>query len=230
LLLGLGCAIKTAPILLILALLPTAVSRREMVRLAAWAAAIPLAVLAPFVVADPSGTVAALRYGGFPGAGGIGLLVQPGLARHYLGDYDLSSANELLQRLGWLLTAGGVTVSTVTAFRAKLSAIPAAALLWLGVYATGINWYPQYLAWGVPFFLMAGWVWPVAAADLALLPTIVIAYRDRLPGALVPPGSVGVPLYAGLMDALWLTATVAFVVIVAGLLTHGEEPVTTAAG
>jgi hypothetical protein len=230
LLIGAGAAVKTAPFLMVLALLPTAVSRREVVRLVGWAVALPLGLLAPFLLADPGGTLSTLRYGGFPGAGGIGLLVQPGLGRHYLGDYDLSSALDLLQRLGWLFTAAGAAVATLANVRTRRAAVPAAALLWLGVYATSVNWYPQYLAWGVPFFLMAGWVWPVVAADLVLLPTIVIAYRDRLPGWLVPAGDAAVPLYVVAMDAVWLAAAASFVVVAGRALTGGRDVTTTAPG
>jgi hypothetical protein len=210
-LIGAGAAIKTAPILVLLALLPSAVSRREMLRVTAWAAAVPALLLLPFLLSDPSGTLETLRYGGFPGAGGIGLVLQPGLARHYLGDYDLSSANAAVQSFGWVLTATGVSVAALAAFRARLSAMRAAALIWLAVYATGVNWYPQYLAWGVPFFLVDGLTWAVAAAELALLPTLLIAYRLRLPPALVLEGDVGVPIYVGLMDAVWLATSITFV-------------------
>jgi hypothetical protein len=229
LLIGVGAAIKTAPFLVVLALLPTAVSRREMARVVAWAAAVPAALLLPFAVADPSGTVQALRYGGFPGAGGVSLVLQPGLARHYLGDYDLSSALSSIQSFGWLLTAGGVTLATALAFRARLPATRAAALLWLAVYATGVNWYPQYLAWGVPFFLLAGWIVPVALAELALLPTLLIAYRDRLPSALVPGGRIAVPVYVAVMDVLWLGAVVGLALTLRGLRSRPGGPADPAA-
>lgn len=217
LLIGAGAAIKTAPFLVVLALLPTAVSRREMLRVVAWAAAVPAVLLLPFLIADPSGTVGALRYGGFPGAGGVSLVLQPSLARHYLGDYDLSAANQIVQSYGWLLTAAGVTLATVAALRTRLTATRAAALLWLAVYATGVNWYPQYLAWGIPFLLIAGFVLPVGLAELALLPTLMIAYRDRLPSVLVPGADVSVPAYVLVMDALWVMAAVGLVLMIANL-------------
>jgi uncharacterized membrane protein len=229
LLIGVGAAIKTAPFLVVLALLPTAVSRREMLRVIAWAAAVPAALVLPFLVADPSGTFAALRYGGFPGAGGVSLLLQPGLGRHYLGDYDLSSAYPAVQSFGWLLTAAGVAVATVVAARARLSATRAAALLWLAVYVTGVNWYPQYLAWGVPFLVLAGYAIPVGLAELALLPTLMIAYRDRLPSALVPGASVSVPVYVVVMDLLWVAAAVGLVLMIANLRSRGD-PAGTATG
>jgi hypothetical protein len=128
LLIGAGTAIKTAPILVLLALLPTAVSRREMLRLTAWAVAVPALLVLPFLLLDPSGTLETLRYGGFPGAGSVGLVLQPGLAGHYLGDYDLSSANAAVQSFGWVLTAIGVGVAALAAFRARLPAMPASAL------------------------------------------------------------------------------------------------------
>jgi hypothetical protein len=224
LLIGAGAAIKTAPILVVLALLPTAVSRRERIEVTAYAAAVPALLLLPFLVADPSGTLETLRYGGFPGAGGIGLVLQPGLARHYLGDYDLSSAHAAVQSFGWVLTAAGVAVAALAASRSRLSAMRASAQIWLAVYATGVNWYPQYLAWGVPFLLVDGLAVPVAAAELALLPTLLIAYRDRLPAALVPGLDVGAPVYAGIMDALWLAAATAFLVRLRDLRSPAADP------
>jgi glycosyl transferase family 87 len=222
LLIGAGAAIKTAPFLVVLALLPTAVSSREMARVVAWAAAVPVALLLPFVIADPSGTLGTLRYGGFPGAGGVSLVLQPGLARHYLGDYDLSSANTVMQSYGWILTAAGVAVAARAAFRARLAAMEAAALLWLAVYATGVNWYPQYLAWGVPFLVIGGFALPIAAAEIALLPALLIAYRDRLPSAVVPGADVSVPAYVGVMDGLWLASVVGFLVTIHTLRSRPE--------
>ena len=221
LLIGGGAAIKTAPFLMVLALLPTAVSGREILRVVAWAAAVPAALLLPFAIADPPGTLATFRYGGFPGAGGLSLVLQPGLARHYLGDYDLASANDALQSFGWVVTAAGVALASALAFRARLPATRAAALLWLVVYATGVNWYPQYLAWGVPFLIVAGFALPVGLAELSLLPTLLIAYRDRLPPGLVPGSDVAVPIYVAIMDALWLTAAIAALVIVWNLRSRG---------
>lgn len=223
LLIGAGAAIKTVPILVLLALLPTAVSRREVLRVSMCAIGVPALLLLPFLLADPSGTVETLRYGGFPGAGGIGLLLQPGLARHYLGDYDLASANAALQSFGWVITAIGVAVAAVAAIRARLPAMSASVLIWLALYATGVNWYPQYLAWGVPFFLIDGLTVPVAAAEIALLPTLLVAYRSRLPSALVPSDDLGVAIYVGVMDALWLATAIAFLARLRGVRSSATE-------
>jgi hypothetical protein len=215
LLLGLGAAIKVTPALLLLALLPTAVSRRESVRLLAGALAVPAVLLVPFATADWGGTTATLRYTGFPGAGGIAVLVQPGLAGHYLGDYDLSSAYPLLQQWGWLLTAAGIACAAMLLFRARVAPIPAAAVLWLTVYATSVNWYPQYLAWGFPFLLLAGYVVPVAVAELILTPTLLLAYRSKLGplSDLLPSGRSEVLLYTALMDFLWLAAALGAIML-----------------
>jgi hypothetical protein len=75
---------------------------------------------------------------------------------------------------------------------------------------------------------MAGWVWPVVAADLVLLPTILIAYRDRLSGWLVPGDGISVPLYVVAMDGLWVAAAVGFGVLVARALTGGRAGAATA--
>ena len=121
----------------------------------------------------------------------------------------------MLQQWGWLLTATGLICAAVLCFRAGLAAIPAAAVLWLVIYATSVNWYPQYLAWGVPFLLLSGYVVPVAVAELILAPTLLLAYRSKLGpfSNVLPSGRSGALFYAGLMDLLWLAAAISAVVL-----------------
>jgi uncharacterized membrane protein len=215
LLIGVGAAIKTIPIIMILALFPTAFSRREALRLGVAAFAVPVLALLPFALVDPAGTSATLRYAGFPGAGGVALLLQPGLARHYLGDYDLSSAYPLLQHWGWILPAAGVAGTAFLCVRARLNPVSAATLLWLVVYALSANWYPQYLAWGSPFLLMSGYVVSGSLAQAVLIPTLLFAYRAKLSviSAAVPTGRTGSLVYAVLMDVLWLAAASAALIL-----------------
>lgn len=85
LLIGVGANVKTVPLVVVFALLPWCRGPREAVTLAAAAAVVPLAALAPWLTAHPDATAEALRYTGAPGVGGLGLLVQPNLIEFWLG-------------------------------------------------------------------------------------------------------------------------------------------------
>src|SRR6185312_12071948 len=79
-LIGIGAAIKTFPILMVLALLPSARSRREGIQVAAAAILVPLVAMIPWLAFDGPGKWAVVRYGGIPGLGSLTLLVDPGAA------------------------------------------------------------------------------------------------------------------------------------------------------
>jgi hypothetical protein len=192
-LIGLGGAIKTAPLLMVLALLPSVRSRREGLVLVATAAAVPLAAMLP-----------SLRYRGAPGLGGISLLVQPELASAWLAEEQvrLSALTRALLDAGILVTLPVVLGVAAFATRRRLAAPEAAVLLWLAFYVAGVNFFVQYLVWGLPFLLMAGYVRQVAAVQLALLPALVLTYR------ISPAGIVWV-LYTVPIMAAWAAAVVA---------------------
>jgi uncharacterized membrane protein len=148
LLIGLGASVKSVPILTVLALIPSARSWREWPTLVGSAVAVPLAAMAPFLVVDPSGTIGSVQHLGFPGAGGLQLLVQPSLAWHYLGDYvfHLSTASRLLQVHGWILTVAALGLVTIVLVRDRPPPVVGASLVWLVVYATAVNWQAKYMA------------------------------------------------------------------------------------
>lgn len=73
-LINMGTTLKTVPILVILALLPTARSKREATTLLGASAVIPALAIAPFFLTEPRATIRALRYFGVPGAGGSSLV------------------------------------------------------------------------------------------------------------------------------------------------------------
>jgi len=176
-LVGLGAAVKTLPILLLLALMPSVRSRREGVELVAAAVAVPLLMTVPFVVADFDGTLDSLRYRGIPGIGGISLLVQPSLAESWLStfEFDFNGASEWLRDHGSLITFGALAALAVHLLRRRPPATDGAVLMWLVVYVFGVNFAFQYLPWGLPFFLMAGYVREVALLQALLLtPTLVL--------------------------------------------------------
>lgn len=217
-LIGAGAAIKTAPILVLLALLPSARSRREGGALVAWALAVPLAALAPFLVADPGGVSHALRYSGAPGLGGPSLAVQPSLAQAWLaaGDFELSALSTALAGAGPYLLAAGLGALLVPIARRRPAAVEAAALLWLTVYVLTPSFFMQYMVWGLPFFLMAGAVRRSAAIQLVLVVPLAITYLRP-----VEPWLAWA--YAAIMLALWAAFAVALAHALRALLA-GRSP------
>src|SRR5207248_1360698 len=73
-----------------------------------------------------------------------------------------------------------------------------------------VNWYPQYLDWGLPFLLLSGAVFSVALAEVALAPTLLLAYAglEARFGLAVHVGDAATAFYVGLMDVLWLAAAI----------------------
>ncbi len=207
LLIGIAAAIKTVPLLLLLALLPTARSRREALTLSATAVAVPLVLMAPFAIADFDGASEILSYSGAPGVAGISLLVQPDLAEFWLlrTPVALSGASEALGDIDGAISLAAVAAIGLFALRFRPRAIDAAVLLWLGVYAFSPNLFIHYAVWGLPFFLLAGYVREVAIAMAALsVPTIAVYLAPWENTAIV---SVYVPI----MVALWLGTVIAFI-------------------
>jgi uncharacterized membrane protein len=180
LLIGAGAAVKTAPILMLVALLPTARTRREAALLVAGAAAVPLLALAPFAAADPHGVAHALRYHGLPGLGGLSLLSQPNLPLGWLAAEHVRTtgfAHALTEGAALvLLPALALVALTLWRRRPAVDPVTAAALAWLVFYVFGVNFLMQYLVWGLPFFvLVAGWR-RVLAAQIVLTPATVLIF------------------------------------------------------
>ncbi len=180
LLIGVGGALKTVPLLLLLALLPSVRSRREALTLLA-AAALPLVLaFAPFAVAGKLPSPHVLTYRGLPGAGGLSLLAQPDLSLATLGisGARLSGLSDALVRHGSLLVGAGLLAVAAVGVRSRARAPQLAVLLWLAVYAFGVNFFFQYALWGLPFFLMAGYVREVLVVQaVLLLPTLIFYLR-----------------------------------------------------
>jgi hypothetical protein len=176
-LIGVAASIKTPPLLLVLALLPSARSSREALRLAGCAVAIPAAALAPFVLAGGSGVDWVLRYHGGAG-GGLSLLFSPAAPASALGltHAPLSAVTRALLAHGQWIAGVAVAASTALLLRYRPPAIVGAVLLWLVVYAFGVTFFLQYMVWGLPFFLMAGYVRQVLVLEAALVPAILVIY------------------------------------------------------
>jgi len=203
-LIGIGAAIKTVPILVALALLPSSRSAREGTVLAGVAALVPVALIAPWVITDPGAANTVTGYHGAPGVGGISLLLQPELAKIWLSGeaVGLSPASRWLFDHGSLLTIAALAATAVFLARYRPGPARAATVVWLAVYAASPNFFLQYAVWGLPFFLLAGYVWQVAAAQAALLVPTLLVY--------LAPVSTGLALgvYAPAMIGLWVAVVV----------------------
>jgi uncharacterized membrane protein len=199
-LVGCGIALKTAPGLVLFALLPTARSGRERIALVVAAAAVPLVALAPWLVADPHGTIDALQsHRAVPGIGGISLLVQPELARFWLGTglVHVSGLSEWFVHRQTLIVALCTVPFATLVWRRRVPPPEAATILWLAFYVFASAFAFQYAVWGLPFALMAGWVRGVFWVQAALLvPTLLIYVK--------PFDSGSEYVYVPLMIGLWL--------------------------
>lgn len=207
LLIGLGGALKTVPILLVLALLPTIRSRREGVTLLA-ATAVPVIVaFLPFAIAGTLPALHVLSYRGLPGAGDLSLAAQPDLAELALGiQYRTNSGlSQLLMDHGSILIVAGLLGVAFVGARTRGPAPQMAVLLWLAVYAFGVNFFFQYLVWGLPFLLMAGYLRTVLVAQLVLiLPTLLFYLRPwHAPSVAVVYALVMIPLWAVSLGAFF---------------------------
>ena len=203
LLIGVGGLLKTVPLIALLALLPSARSWREGATLVGAAAALPVLAFLPFLLADPAGVEEALRYRGVPGVGGISLLVQPELARTWMNEVPVTGTGITFTLLDWggPITAAALLAATAFLFRFRPTPIEGVALLYLAVWVFGINFFLQYVIWGFPFLLMAGYVREVALAQLLMVPATVLVYlrpwEEEAAAWAYAPASLGIWAAAG---------------------------------
>lgn len=206
LLLGLGGALKTVPLLLVLALLPTVRSRREAATLLA-ATAVPLLVcFVPFWLAGTLPSAHVLVYRGLPGVGDLSLAAQPDLAELALGmgSPRASGLTQLLIQHGTVLVVAALLAVAAVGARTRGPAPQMAVLVWLAVYAFGVNFFFQYLVWGLPFLLMAGYVREVFVAQTVLiLPTLLFYLRPW-------HHTIIAVVYAIVMIGLWAASVCGF--------------------
>ena len=187
LLIGLGGSVKSVPLLLVLALLPSVRSPREAATLVGAAAAVPLAMLAPFLAVDPGAVWDHLTYRGFPGLGGLSLLAQPDLPLFWQAghDYAPNAATDLLVDGGGVVVALGLLATAALLARFRPEPLDAAVLLWLAVWLVGVNFFIQYLIWGLPFLLARGELRAAAAIQLLAGPALLLLYVDVTDEALI---------------------------------------------
>ena len=177
LLIGAGCAIKTTPIFMVLALVPSVRSWREAGTLAGAAVAVPLLALAPYLATSAGDVVDALRYRGFPGTSGLSILLQPELAEQLTRAVTPSALVDFLYENGQLIVGAALVAVTAVTFRRPWEPAERATVLWLAFYVVTSVFFVQYLVWGLPFFLLAGHLRLAAAVQaIALVPTVLF-YR-----------------------------------------------------
>jgi uncharacterized membrane protein len=203
LLIGVGAAIKTVPLVLTLALLPGAADRREGARAALVAVALLTAVLTPFLLADGGAVLDALGYHGIEGQAGLSTVVQPGLVP-WTG-VQRSELVRTLDSINFLLVGLGLAATMSWALRVRPAAMTTAVALWLVVYLTGVHWLVQYTVWVVPFAVLTGRIrFAVAISAIASVYVwdmgAVVWHRLGLPETL--PQEVWVAAAAALL-ALW---------------------------
>ncbi|HVE68743.1 MAG TPA: glycosyltransferase 87 family protein [Solirubrobacteraceae bacterium] len=213
-LIGLGASVKTIPLLMALALLPSARSWREAISLTGCAAAVPLLAVAPWIVSEGTDWLRVFRYNGAPGLGSLSLLAQPDLAPAWfgLGDARPNGFSQALFDASRAIAGASLLVVAALLLRFRAAAPLAAVAVWLGVYAFGVTFFMQYAVWGIPFFLMAGYVRHVLALELVLLAPILVTYAD----VASETWQVYV-LYVGPMLLVWAAMTLALVALLRGL-------------
>ena len=208
LLIGAGAALKSVPIVMLLALLPSCRDRREAITLVAAAGATLLAVLMPWLLTEPAAVKTGLSYAGVPGAGGLTLAVQPEMAARWLTRFvQLNGINQFLfdhRSASNALITGALATFLL---RNKTAPLRAAVIVWLALWAFGSGFFFQYLLWGLPFVIMAGYFRAAAAAQLAVVIPAYLFYTG-------PWQSEGVvPVYATLMLLLWAGTVIGLMVL-----------------
>jgi len=195
LLLGAAIAVKTAPGLLLLALLPSVRSPREAVQLIGTAALVPLVLLAPWLIADGERVIGALDYPSAGNAGGIGLISTTAPNGIADGIRDLGSIWNLL----WIGAVAGLL------WRYRPSPTRAAVIVWLALFVFGTGFYLHYLVWGLPFLLLDGALLAAAAMQAIVLVPLIVNYGGLF-GSFVANRAFDVPMLALWLYSIYLLA------------------------
>lgn len=180
LLIGLGGVLKTAPLITLLFLWPSARSRREILKLAGSAVGLFLLSVIPFLLRDAWFIRAALSYAGMPGLGGWSVLVQPDLVDLWIlgGPGTIAPSTTAIVRWGSLYVAvalGGLA-GWLRVHRAPPDRVAVVSML--ALYAVAPNIFVQYYVWGLGFLLLAGRIRLTVWVQVALLvPTVIVLLR-----------------------------------------------------
>ena len=235
LLIGLGAAVKTVPLFMVVPLLPYARSWREGAKLVVAAVGTLALALGPLWIAGID-LHRVTGYAGIAGWGGLSLVLDPGLAWHIVtvGPVQCSLGGPLvcpppglaggLQSAARWITLGVLVVYAGFIFRYRPALIDAAVLLWLAIFTFSPNFFLTYLVWGLPFFIMAGYILEVAILQAFLVIPTVAYYLSLWPSRSTAVGIAYVPF----TFALWLFFACATIIVVARTakrrVPYGSEP------
>lgn len=123
-------------------------------------------------------------------------------------DVALSPASRALFDHGTPFAVGALLVTGAVLLWRRVEPLPASVLMWLTVYAFGINFGITYLIWGMPFFLLAGYLRAVLLIQAALVIPLALLYI-RI-GRDLPLHWV----YTPILLALWIGLVAWFVVAI----------------
>lgn len=178
-LLGVGGAIKTVPLVLALPFAAAARDVREGAAVLVGAGAVMAAAILPFFVATPGMLDTITNYQGVPGWGGIGLLVEPTYAAHFLSGelrFDPAVVDFLRGTLPKLLLLPALAGLAVLLLWRRPDVLTGICVTYLVVYVFGVNLFISYLVWWLPFLVVRGHFAAVAAVQLCLAPAQVTVF------------------------------------------------------
>jgi uncharacterized membrane protein len=202
LLIGLGGAIKTVPLLLVLCFLPHIDGWAARVRFCIAAALVPALTVVPWVLTNPHSLSIITNYAGV-GIGPLALATQPTLAEDVVlahGSVGFDGLTAALQNHGKLLLYAALLALAVLLFARRPRPDRGAVLLWLTVYAFMPFFFFQYAIWGLPFFLIVGYLREVVVAQALLLAPLIL--HEGAPWS----GTALAWVYATALTLAWLFA------------------------
>ena len=119
-----------------------------------------------------------------------------------------SALSHTLQDNSRWITAVALAGYTGFVFRYRPATVDAVALLWLVVYAFSPDFFLNYLVWGLPFFVMAGFLGEVALLQALLIVPTLGYYIALWPARSTATGVLYVPAMIVLW-AFWVVASLA---------------------
>jgi hypothetical protein len=200
LLVGVGGAVKIVPLAMLLPLVVAARGRREAGWLVGGASLVMAVVLLPWLAADFGGTIDSLKNRGFPGLGGISLILNPDLTDAALRGTvpDNTALVEWLNRNGWIVPAVLLFGVAVLLWKRRPPVMESALIVWLVLTVFGVNFALQYAVWVLPFLIASGRLRSALLLQALLLPPALVFY-------MAPWQSSGaVVVYYVCMTAVWV--------------------------
>lgn len=226
-LIGVGGALKTVPLLMVLAFLPEIPSWARRIRFGILSGVIPFLVLVPWLLVNPD-SVKNLNYSGFPGAGGLSLALQPSLPRVFLAG-EPGAYNTAIEKLNDYGTPILFVILGLLGLYLIFKRVPverSTVLLWLAVFVFLPSFFFQYVIWGLPFFLMAGYVLHVVVAQGLLFAPQLMFEASRPLGAGQPVRPISDSLvgpYVAIMLVVWAGTIAAFLAYLRQTLRLGQS-------